>query len=475
VPGALAPPIERPLVGGVTAALRRDDLRRFQLILGPRRVGKTTVMYQAVRHLLQAGVHSGLVWWLRLDHPLLMDFDLGQLARSMLGTMESLRTVLRQPLYVFFDELVYAKNWDLWLKTFFDEQWPMRIVASSSAVAALRRQHTETGVGRWDERFLTPYLLSEYLGLRGTPVDAPSAGHLSGTLEAVLDERPDLQPLAAAQRELLFTGGFPELLVRWREGTSETERLIESQRVLRADAVERAVYKDIPQSFGVDNPMLLERLLYVAAGQAAGIVSPTKLSQQLGISEPTVEKYLSYLERSFVLFLLPNYSGSEVARQRRGRRLYFYDTAVRNAVLERGLAPIRNPAELGLLFENMAAAHLFCLSRITRARCAHWRDGNFEVDLIYDDPEEPLAFEIATSAGHTRRGLSTFVERHPRFRGRAWVVSLEPIVVRPAEARDGIGQLPLEYLLLAIGSEFNARVSALLGQPQQVLMDLTPG
>jgi hypothetical protein len=44
--------------------------------------------------------------------------------------------------------------------------------------------------------------------------------------------------------------------------------------VLRNDAVERAVYQDIPQSFGVGNPMMLERLLYILAAQITGVLSP---------------------------------------------------------------------------------------------------------------------------------------------------------------------------------------------------------
>ncbi|MGQ0848269.1 MAG: hypothetical protein ACT4OP_04005 [Actinomycetota bacterium] len=54
----------------------------------------------------------------------------------------------------------------------------------------------------------------------------------------------------------------------------EVTRVLESQRVLRSDAIERAIYKDIPQSYNIDNPMFLDRLLYMLAGQMTGILSP---------------------------------------------------------------------------------------------------------------------------------------------------------------------------------------------------------
>ena len=60
-------------------------------------------------------------------------------------------------------------------------------------------------------------------------------------------------------------------------GDDIANQVLESQRVLRSDAVERAVYKDIPQAARVDNPMMLERLLYVLAGQVTGLLSPTNI------------------------------------------------------------------------------------------------------------------------------------------------------------------------------------------------------
>src|SRR5690606_35168895 len=124
------------------------------------------------------------------------------------------------------------------------------------------------------------------------------------------------------------------------EFEDDQARLLRSQRVLRSDAVERAIYKDIPQAFGVNDPLLLERMLYVLAGQMAGLLSPSALTKDLRLSQPTFDRYLSYLERAFIVFSLSNHSGSENATQRRGRKLFFIDGAVRNAALQRGTAPL---------------------------------------------------------------------------------------------------------------------------------------
>lgn len=72
VPDVLAPPVERPLAQELWRLNVGDGPRRNLLVLGARRVGKTTAMYQTVRHLLDGAGPGGQPWWLRLDYPVLL-------------------------------------------------------------------------------------------------------------------------------------------------------------------------------------------------------------------------------------------------------------------------------------------------------------------------------------------------------------------------------------------------------------------
>jgi predicted AAA+ superfamily ATPase len=461
VPETLAPRVERPLVQPLCRRLLDNRPRRFHVVLGPRPVGKTTVMYQLVRALLEEGVEPRRLTWLRLDHPLLMGLPLGDLVRVFL---EGTHATLDRPAFLFLDEIVYARDWDLWLKTFYDERWPVCIVASSSATAVLRERRTESGVGRWEEHFLTPYLLSEYVALRGAAATLPRRDSLWSVIDAVVSGGVHYPEIERRARELMLLGGFPELLVSaGREPFEGRAALLTAERTLRADAVERAIYKDIPQSFGIDNPLRLERVLYVLAGQLAQMLSPTAIAQDLGLSQPTLDRYLGYLERAFLIFLLPNFAGSEAKVQRRGRKAYFVDGAVRNAALQRGVAPLSNEAELGLLRENMVAAHLHALAAQTQTRVFHWRSGKHEVDLVYDYPEFPLAFEIASSSTHSRSGLAAFRQSHPRFERGCFLVAPDAPAILPERGAGGIGSMPLDLLLLVIGAHAEHAMRAKVG------------
>lgn len=449
VPKELSPPTLRPLAKVLWQSLVGRDVVRHQIILGPRRVGKTTVMYQTVERLIAHGIGPDRLWWLRLDHPLLMDWDLGDMVRQI---AEASRASAAKPVFLFLDEVTYADRWDLWLKTFFDEKWPVRIVGTSSATAAMRERGTESGVGRWDEHYLAPYLFTEYLDLKQFSHPGIACEKSLGlTIGKVIDQAATATGLSEMRRQFLLTGGFPELLLEERRA-DEASELLRSQRVLRSDAIEKAVYKDIPQTFKIEDPTKLERLLYVLAGQMTGILSPNTVSADWEMSAATVERYVGYLERAFVVFSLSNYSASEESVQRRGKKLFFVDGAVRNAALLRGAAPISDLSEMGILIENMAASHLRALAYQEDVRLYYWRHkAGCEVDFVYDHPDDPVGFELTKSDRHHWKGVKAFQEKFPKFRGSCYLVSQNEALSQPT--LDEPGRIPLDLFLTIVGRQ----------------------
>lgn len=460
VPDKLAFRVERPLGQHIYRTLSRPHPRRFQLVLGPRRVGKTVCMYQTVRHLLDEHVDREKIWWLHMAHPLLMEMPLDELVK-LVRVWSSAHD--DQPAYLFIDEITYAKDWSLWLKHFYDQRLPIHLMATSSSTAALRRGTTESGVGRWEQQYLSPYTFDEYLDLVDHPVGLDTQETLAQTLAHLINHRPDhdATQLSQARKRYQLTGGFPELLLApGSADADDTDLILESQRTLGQDAVERAIYKDIPQVFGVDNPQVLERLLYTLAGQITGVLSPSSICQTLdGLSQPTFDKYLKYLEQSFLVFTLQNYAKTEAGKQKRGRKIYFVDGAVRNAALQRGLGPLDDPAEMGLLLENVVAGHLHALGQQSQVRVHYWRDGKSEVDLIFDHPTAPVAFEIAASIHHPRKGIQAFRERFDRFQKSCYMAAPDAPFKHPQEASDGVGSVPVDLLLLAIGQHASRELS----------------
>jgi len=426
------------------------DKPRFQVILGPRRVGKTVCLYQTVQNLIDKGIPERRLWFMRMDHPLFLDFELGRWVQFLIHHEKPSN---EKPLFLFIDEINYSRNWDLWLKTMFDEKWPVQVVATSSSVAALRNRKIESGIGRWSEQFLTPYSILEYLKLAQTPKEAfTSKLTLPQCLAAAVEVAPTIKSLPGRRMLYMLAGGFPEIILRELEVDDLEDSMLRSQQTLRTEAVQRVTGMDLPQVFGVQNPIALERLLYLLASQMCGIVSASNLSNVLDISRQTANQYIGYLEKAFLIFTLPTYATSEESVQRRGRKVYFVDGAVRNAALQRGIAPLSDPNENGWLIENMVASHLKTLSMQSGSRLYHWRNKKQqEIDFVYDDPSNPMAFEVATSVSHHLKGVKAFQERYPRFEKQCYVVSSQSNVIEmPEDNRNGIGKIPLDIFLIAV-------------------------
>ncbi|MDE0092288.1 MAG: DUF4143 domain-containing protein, partial [Oligoflexia bacterium] len=362
----------------------------------------------------------------------------------------------------------------------------------------------ESGVGRWEEIHLTPYLLTELLQLYGKNIKFPDYKKkqcLHSTIGSLSNLLPHTQLNFENERNLLIShGGFPEILAgKKREDEffakistnfknesnkkldnskdkqktigEKTQFQIEhensffqrTQQMLRADAIERAVYKDIPQSYRIDSPITLERLLYVLASQVTGLLSLKNISQDIHqASVQTLDRYLNYLIQTYLIFTLSNYDNNERNVQRRQKKIYFVDIAIRNAALLKEKDQIFNDSSsLGKLYENLVAGHLYHLGKQSNIRLYHWKRRKHEVDFIYDDAIHPMAFEIGTSKKHSRSGLKQFLQENPKFQKGCYYVAPDLHFLSAEESSSGIGNLPLDLLLLATGLQQDKALSLL--------------
>ncbi len=135
-------------------------VRRAVILLGPRRVGKTVMVYQTVQSLLEQGVPGRSILYLSLETPLYTGLSLERLLRMFRDLFSHGRN---ETLYVFFDEIQYLKDWEIHLKSLVDSYPAYRFVATGSAAAALRLKSRESGAGRFTEFLLPPLSFVEYL------------------------------------------------------------------------------------------------------------------------------------------------------------------------------------------------------------------------------------------------------------------------------------------------------------------------
>ena len=156
------------------------------------------------------------------------------------------------------------------------------------------------------------------------------------------------------------------------------------------------LWKDILQLGSVKTPDLIRRLLMLLAYQTGAEISVNEIAQQLGMARQTVERYLDLLEETFVIFRLTSFSTNPRKEVAKGKKIYFWDTGIRNAVLNQFDTSDLRP-DIGALFENWLIAEIMKrnLQRPNPAELHFWRSrSQSEVDLVIRDGTALQGFEI---------------------------------------------------------------------------------
>jgi uncharacterized protein len=369
--------------------LDNKNLRRAILLSGPRRVGKTTVLLQTARALINDGHDPRSILYLSLDHPLLKLLSL----REILSIYHESAHPEGEPATLLLDEIQYAADWETEIKLLVDHQPQYRILSTGSASVLHRERLAESGVGRWITVPVPTLSFYEFALIRSAPLETISPTlrvsdlfHFNpGDFLTLADQMRSLQPLF--QRYLLV-GGFPE--------TAFQDNIDLCQRLLREDVVERVLKRDMTALFGVRNIGDLEKLFIYLCLHSGGILPHQSCAKDLGTTTATVANHLTLLEQANLIYRLPPSAlgGKKILKAR--NKYYLVDAALRNAVLLRGEEILTHPEEMGTIVETTVLRHLYAYYYRDTPEIVYWRDAvsNREVDIIVRSPAYVLPFEV---------------------------------------------------------------------------------
>ena len=275
--------------------LNDKNIRRSVVLTGTRRVGKTTIQYQMIEALLNAGVAPQKIVFISMDHPML---KLSQFQDVLECYHENI--CAEQDVYYFFDEVQYAQDWDRWLKTIYDTQPDTRVVATGSASPALMKGSRESGAGRWTVIQVPTLSFYEYCELLGIDrPDIPEDLKITSLLHKTQIERTQIMmQLSKVQNHFmryLQVGGFPELAL--------ADNDLMAQQIMREDVVDKVLKRDLPALYSIRNATELERIFLYLCNVSSEVVSIDAITKELnGVSRATVENYIQYLESANLIY-----------------------------------------------------------------------------------------------------------------------------------------------------------------------------
>lgn len=364
-------------------AMKRMDspsMRRSVVLTGARRVGKTTIQYQMIDTLLKQGVPPQKILFVSLDHPML---KLAQF-QDILDVYHA-NICATQDVYYFFDEVQYAQDWDRWLKTIYDTQPETQVVATGSASPALVRGSAESGTGRWSVIPVPTLSFYEYCALIGLDnIQLAPSLRPTDMLNMTQQERAGiLVKLSAVQNHFnryLTVGGFPELALAQND--------LLAQQTMREDVVDKVLKRDLPSLYGLRNATELERIFLYLCNVSSNVVSIESIAKELnGVSRPTVEKYIGYLESANLIYISYPIDMKDKKVLKASPKIYIADAAIRNAVLMDDDI-LTNPTEMGKMVETAVYKHVAAFYYQKATRVGYYRGGraNKEIDIVVDYP-----------------------------------------------------------------------------------------
>lgn len=356
--------INRIILGRIISRMKDN---KVLILYGPRQVGKTTIL-----QMLSDSLDTKIRWWNgdEPDHRILLQNATSVELRSMIGDSR----------VVFIDEAQRIENIGLCLKLIVDNIKGVKLVATGSSAFELSNRINEPLTGRKWEFGLYPFSHMEL------------AKHTTKEDEGRLLER-----------RMLY-GYYPDVVNHPGDESHLLRELTNSY-----------LYKDILTWERVQKPDKLERLVRALALQIGSEVSYNELGQICGIDNETVEKYISLLEKAFIVFRLHSFSRNLRNELKKSRKVYFYDNGIRNAVVNQ-FSPLELRSDTGQLWENfLISGRLKMLSNSgVHLNRYFWRtSAQQEIDLIEESEGKLKAFEMKWNADKKVLITRAFTNAYP--------------------------------------------------------------
>lgn len=350
--------------------------RMFQgkaiVLVGARQVGKSTLFHQ----ILESMEYTASQQVLSLDCD---DTE----TRSMLENMNlsELRLLVGNNKIIMVDEAQRVKGIGLTLKMLTDHFPDVQLMATGSSSFLLQGQLNEPLTGRKYEYHLYPLSTQELYGDGGLV-------HVKQTLET----------------RLIF-GSYPDVL----KHTGNTREIL-------MNLSDSYLYQDLLSMEGIRRPVILEKLLVALALQIGSEVSYNELAQTVGTDSKTIEKYIGLLERCYIVFRLPALSRNVRTELKKGKKIYFYDNGIRNALIQ-NFNPIAVRQDMGALWENFFVSERKKYNHYNGryVKSYFWRTTQQqEIDYIEETDGTFTAFEMKWNPRKANASFpSTFLNAYP--------------------------------------------------------------
>lgn len=323
-----------------------NEIRRFPVLSGPRRVGKSTMMFQTIDELLKSGVKPARILFYTLDE---FPND-GISIREVVETYQKYVYDL-DDFYLFVDEAQKDKTWKNYIKKLFDLKKNVHVMITGSASVEIEKASDDSGAGRFLTLKIPTMSFYEFCAMNHKLPDVPDVNVFS-LHELIVPEQTQIYlKLGTLYREMIRymkIGGFPEFAC--------SDDYIYISRLIRDQVVAKALKQDIPRSFDIRDVDALSNLFTYFCYNTSDAINVDTISTTLGIDRATCNNYISALEKANLIYISEqlNLGGKKSLKPR--KKVHIADYGIKCAV-KRNTDIETNPTELGAAIETITYKH----------------------------------------------------------------------------------------------------------------------
>ncbi len=379
------------------------DKKEYTILTGARQTGKTTLITKLFKELKTSEKN---VYYLTLENAdVLRDINESPeniFKYALRPTDPLVQTPKSKRVIVFIDEIQYANNPSHVLKYLYDKYLDnLKVVATGSSAFYLDSSFKDSLSGRKRIFILKTLSFAEYLHFI-------ERDDLSDVLQ-MMRHQPDFISMQKEEilekfNQYLIYGGYPSVALE-----PDLNDKVELLKELKNSFLKR----DINES-GVNNPDAFYKLAMILSSQTGNLVNKNEFSNTLGIDNKTIDRYLFVLQKCFHIELIKPFSQNLRKELTKMPMIYFYDSGMRNSLLNRFFEfDLRE--DRGQLLENFVFRRLN--EKYDTDDIRFWRTtDNKEIDFIIDSSEGRFAYEVKFSCKQKKGNASKiFLEHYPDF------------------------------------------------------------
>ncbi len=396
-----------------------DDLvnsfkvREVTVITGIRRSGKSTLMYQMIKHLLKNGISPMQILFVNLEDKKLEKDDLDDIYFSYRQQINSDKKA-----YIFLDEIHRRTNWESWIRKKYDIKTADKFILSGSCSYLLKREYSTLLTGRNITFEVFPLNFEEFLSFKDVDINRENIK------KGIVLEKTRILLLKCLE-EYLLLGGFPEVVFK-------PERY--KVKVLE-QYFDDILYKDIIDRYNLNSQKARDLALFFLTNFTS-LISLRNIRNALKFSYDTIKDYLAYYKEAFLFFTADHFSYSFKEQKTLASKIYCIDNGLRNAV------SFVFSKDKGKLAENLVFVELVR----RRTNPYYWKNKG-EVDFVIKNTDQSLtAINITYSDDVNEREIRALLEFKAAFKKTKQLT----IITRNTEKQEqGINLVPLwKWLLL---------------------------